>query len=1040
MNYWVKSLLLGALLAESAPAQLTRGFISGSVADPAGAAMAGVTVTATNSATNLRRETQTNEAGVYRLPAIEPGQYELEFKKTGFDTVRVGGVEVAGAQEVVLDQTLPIAAAVTEIDVHATATGAELSKANATIQVMLPSRLLEDLPTGENPAQLAQLAPGVIRLGRGGNTDAANPASSNGQRPQMNDYTIDGVQNKDLSFYIPTVNVPREAVAEVTVQTQSYSAEFGRSMGAQVSTITRSGSNQFHGMAFAYFDSDKLQPLSLLDKRAGLPPGAYTTWRPGANLGGPILKNHTFFFVHTDVSRSQTDPSARNTPNAVTVPTAEGFAALSGVPLGQGQSAASRQTMLDAIAFLPEIYRTGLALENIRTTSVNGMAIPFGSARVPFGHTDVSPNVIARVDHQLSVRDLITCRILWSAIFMNHSPLTNVLFGTRFSAGSDLTSPNLGLTHTHIFSPTLVNEFRFGRSGARLHFSDPPLGPQTNIAATGIVLGSATGDIDRKSYTYAFQDIATGQRGRHALKAGVEVRWNTWYSLAYSVPVWTFRNFQDFMNNQAASVTWQADRGAQTYAFPNQYYFVQDDWKVRPNLTLALGLRYEYTGLPNGLFGATSPELLAAGIPGPVHPDRNNWAPRMSMAWSPTDTTVLRGGCGLGYDMNIQPRSSAANYPYAITYPVVAPDSYGIYPVTPPAPSTPFTPLAGFTNYDSTLQSPTVHFYNFSVQRQFGTHWVAEAGYLGNRTYHEYRQTQRNYAVLTPDQAQRVRATGNPDTSIPSVQLRRLHPEWGMRTVIESTGIGNYNSAYFRIDRKFARHLLIGASYTYSAALTDVNGAVVNLQSDPPQNVLNNRADYGRSDYDRPHRAVVYYLYETPALSRMPLPVSRVLGSWRVAGSSEWQSGQPFTITTGVDSNGDGTTNNDRPDYNREGALLKDPVTGNLRSFQTALDGTGLFITPLTPNRQPLANSVIGGGNLGRATLRGAGLAIWNVSLSKVIPLTERWCIDLRAEATDLFNHRNFGPPVAVMSNLQFGRNQLDPGRRAVVLNARLRF
>src|ERR1051326_4494144 len=126
------------------------------------------------------------------------------------------------------------------------------------------------------------------------------------------------------------------------------------------------------------------------------------------------------------------------------------------------------------------------------------------------------------------------------------------------------------------------------------------------------------------------------------------------------------------------------------------------------------------------------------------------------------------------------PRSAAANYPNAITYQVAAPDSYGIYPATPPPRDNPLSPLAGFTNYDPTLQSPTVHFYNFSVQRQWGTHWVIEAGYAGNRSYHEYRQTQRNYAVLTPDQAQRVHTTGNPDTSIPSVQLRRLHPEWGM--------------------------------------------------------------------------------------------------------------------------------------------------------------------------------------------------------------------------------------------------------------------
>src|SRR5262249_29895643 len=130
----------------------------------------------------------------------------------------------------------------------------------------------------------------------------------------------------------------------------------------------------------------------------------------------------------------------------------------------------------------------------------------------------------------------------------------------------------------------------------------------------------------------------------------------------------------------------------------------------------------------------------------------------------------------------------------------------------------------------------------------------------------------------------------------------------------------------------------------------------------------------------------------------------------------------------------------DRPDYNRRGLLMRDPVTGNLRTFQTALDGTGVFVTPLTAGGLPLANSMVGGGNLGRNTFRGPGLSIWNASLSKVVSLTERWRIDLRPEATNLFNHRNFGPPVAMMSSAQFGTNTTDPGRRTIVLSVRLRF
>ncbi|HUQ94499.1 MAG TPA: hypothetical protein VM120_22645 [Bryobacteraceae bacterium] len=252
---------------------------------------------------------------------------------------------------------------------------------------------------------------------------------------------------------------------------------------------------------------------------------------------------------------------------------------------------------------------------------------------------------------------------------------------------------------------------------------------------------------------------------------------------------------------------------------------------------------------------------------------------------------------------------------------------------------------------------------------------------------------------------------------------------------METTARSSYNAGYVRFDRKMGRGLLVGANYTYSAALddADANGST-------PQDLRNYRPEYGRGAVDRPHRFVLHYVWQVPSPVVHGLPRHLVQG-WQVSGYSEWQSGQPFTVTSGVDSNGDGSLTADRPNYDPNGRISLDPVTGNWRSFQTPRDGSGLFVTPLGTNGLPLANSMPHGGNLGRNTFRGPSFGNWNLDLGKTFTVTERWKVQLRASSTKLFHHRNFGPPVAVMSNvLGFGTNASDPAARVVLLGAKILF
>ncbi|MGH9661532.1 MAG: hypothetical protein ACRD96_23495, partial [Bryobacteraceae bacterium] len=237
----------------------------------------------------------------------------------------------------------------------------------------------------------------------------------------------------------------------------------------------------------------------------------------------------------------------------------------------------------------------------------------------------------------------------------------------------------------------------------------------------------------------------------------------------------------------------------------------------------------------------------------------------------------------------------------------------------------------------------------------------------------------------------------------------------------------NYNALFLRADKRLSNGLVFGGNYTWSALLSDNDEslAVANVaDSSPPvpQDYRNRRPEWSRSAFDRPHRFAIHYSYTTPWISGGPAALRYVFQDWQLGGSTEWQSGQPFTIRTGVDSLGNGRADSARPNSNPGGTFARDPVQGNLRTFTTPLAG-GAFATPLTAGGLPLANSMPFGGDLGRNTLRGPDFALWNFTLSKTFSLTERFKLRLRNDFVNLWNHRNFGPPENRMVAPTFGQN-----------------
>jgi carboxypeptidase family protein len=1040
MRLW-SMLAAGTLAATWGWAQLTRGSISGIVQDSTGASVSGTTVRITNLSTNLEDGTVTNDDGIYRFPAVEPGEYRIEFSKPGFEDSRVLRVAVTTTHETVINQALAVAGVVTSVTVD-TPVGTSLSKASASIDMALAGSTTENMPL-RDASFLARLAPMTVR-GVGGVVSSAGHANF------RNYFAVDGLDHGSVANpLLPPNRLLPESVGEFHVQSYEYSAEFGHNYGAQISAITRSGTNQLHAEAWEYFQSSFLNSRSLPDKNNGIFSDRYVEHDAGGSIGGPVHKDRTFVFGLVSTDRQRTGPTTRRAAS-LNIPTPEGYASLAGIPLASGQTAESRQAALSALNFLRDVYpQIKVFQPATRPVTVNGVNVPMATVRVPYAVVETFWDWRGRLDHRLTSKDTLnfTTQGTSDVTPVNSSCGGNcVTFGPLFADSRKSFAAGAALSHTRTVSPHWVNEARFGFTSYRNRQEGQSEAALVNLTDFSFGRISVSGG-QQEERVYEWQDVTSHLAGRHAIKLGADIAVRDFYDPAVSNSrgTWQFSGLALFLNSQPTSYTQTAESQAFDSRHLLQAYFAQDDFRVRPTLTITLGVRYELRNAPHGYFGAGTPDVAAVGVPGPVEPDRNNIAPRAGLAWSPNPKgrmvrrivgagrTVFRGGFGIAYDWfgdAIAGGVGNTNYPRARSFQIDLSEATNLYPNVVVKPAKGLDPAATFVNLPQYAQLPTVNFYSFAIQRQIAKDYIVELGYAGNRDYHVGNRVERNPAVLTQAQANSVIAAGVL-TVIPGAQQRRLHPAWGSRVVYETSFLGRYNALYARFDKHLSCGFLLGATYTYSSALTNAS---------PPQQFFDYRLETGRSTNDRPHRAVIHFVYESPA----PRAGWRMLfGGWRLAGFSEWQSGQPFSVTTGVDSTGVGPSTagaSSRPDYSPSGIIALDTVTGNMRSFQTPINGSGIFVTPLGRDGRPLANSMPSGGNLGKNTFRGPGLSLWNLDLARAFPIRERLRLEFRADAENLFNHRNFLPPDASMNSLTFGSNRSDPGIRNVRLSLKLRF
>ncbi|HSF24535.1 MAG TPA: carboxypeptidase regulatory-like domain-containing protein [Blastocatellia bacterium] len=1008
------------LFSSSVLAQSSKGIIVGTINDPTGAVVAGATVKITNRATNVSRETLTMSEGNFRVDAVDPGEYTIEIKAAGFKTITLENVTVVAAQATTTDATLEVGAQSEVVNVNADA-AVILQKQDGSRASTLESRQIVDLPVaGLNPVNLVFTLPGVTDPGilTGGFVQGTE-FNINGLRARANNQLIDGADNNDNSITGQQIQpILRDGYKEVTVLGGDNSAEYGRAGGAVVNVVTRGGTNQFHGSFYDVIDVSALSSLSAGQKaNEGLTSvPVYTQNSFGGSFGGPIKKDKLFFFGTFQPTLTRIGASSAS----AVVPTAQGFDTLRSLfPAG---SSANLDRYLGVVG-------------SLRGTT-NLINVPIGGGRpdIQFGTVTTSApgpvntyDLLGRVDWTPTERDSIAARYLF-----NDQSVTNQ-FPTPFEGFAvDVPSrvQNFYANYTRLLSSRMTNEFRFSygrfnvlfgaQDAAALDFGPQflfggltvsPVGPLGGLVTTFFPQG-------RIFNNYQFQDTVTFATGAHTIRAGVDmvrqiakqfVPFNNQGTLTFSAgggfP--TFGNFVDgFSGTQG---TFAAKTFGDPVTFPNafqQAYFVNDSWRIKPNLSLNLGLRYENYGTPSNVI----PFPAFAGFDAPADAvakqegDNNNFAPRFSFAYTPhfatwlfgEDKTVIRGGVAAAYDLffNNILSNTAASPPNAFGTTLLGSTVGGRGFANAGVDSLPTSgavnPLAAVTTILPGLRNPMTWTWNLGFQRELPGGMILDAAYVGTRALRQFINEQLN----------------------PGVDRVRIHPERGSVVARTNGGDSIYHSLQTRLERGMKNGLLFRFAYTYSKAIDNVASEVFVTTGGASRasNPFDRSIDRSVAGFDVPHRAVWSFVYDIPGPKEGL--AEQVAGLWTVSGVYRLQSGNvesPFV--GGLDLNGDLENTNDRPAI----VNLNAPETsvGILASAFGIESPTGYVDAngnPINPAQvRYLVDPDVRTNIAGRNILRGNKTNAFDLSLNKGFRLPfEGHRLDLRFEFFNVFNHPNF--------------------------------
>lgn len=1036
--------------------QSSRGTVTGLVVDATKAAVGNATVDLNNEDTKVTRSTNTNESGIYRFDAVDPGNYTVKVTAPGFKVLTVAPFPVRAAQVASVDGQLELGSVNSTVEVSSEAA---LIQTEAPVRGgTITTKNLVNLPIAtQNPVSLTLTLPGVTtnRYGFGVST-----FSVNGARGRSNNFLIDGTENNDISVAGQAFQITNpDAVQEVSAQTGNFDAEYGRAGGAVVNTITRSGTNEFHGSLRYLLDStfdDALTNLQKLDtnqlQRGHPSPG--TDQYFSGTVGGPVIKNKTFFF-----SAYQEERQVSTSTTQLTSLSAAGRAALLAAFPTNPRVALLNQVTTGADATV-QLFRV--------PTGPAGSGRPnieFGTYNRAYANTYRDRQLLERVDHTFSNSDQISVRYLYDDNLSPNYAVSFVGFDTPFQN----TVNSALINETHTFSPTVTNELRLGYNRIYYYFPFAATSPLAANIPTYTIAGFTSGSITlgvsgnypqgRIANNYEIQDTISYVSGKHSFRAGISLLdqrakqaapFNIRGSLSYqtSTGYTGFANFIDNYGGSNGSVG--RDFGSASY-YPSlirQAYFLQDRWRATAALTVTLGVRYEFFGNPinslrtpayTGLFNVDPVTFQGPySQPNHVNSDLNNWSPTIGLAYSPSGSgpfgifgdkkTVFRGGFQMGYDsfFNNIASNAVASAPNNIVTSVPSVTSTtsprGLANLSDNFPQTGiFSALSSQTLVPRNLVNPYYMRWSGGFQRELPGKFVLDASYVGTRGRELFVNEDLN-PLVTPS-LQHFPA-GYSAANLPASRLQqRYDPLQGSRLIRTNGGDSIYHAAQLNISRRYANGLLLNIAYTRSKFLdnaSEIFGSTSTNSNNTPQNTAvpsifgGLTIDRSVSLFDRPNRVPITAVYELPFMRQQRGALGHIVGGWQVSGVYVMESGAPLNIYNGVNADGLGG-NYDRPLYNPNG-------TPGVRAQVSTTSPTG-YINPENNNAPISASSAmyIGlqtctstttpcpGGNLGRFTARTPIQNNFDATLTKIVNLTERMHFEFRAEFYNLFNHRQYG-------------------------------
>jgi len=1085
------ALLLGlAVSGPSAWAQFSS-TLEGTVSDPSGAVVPGAAVTTTNEATGVSQSVPTTTAGLYRFPALPGGVYTLKVSLQGFKTWTREHVRLESTQTRAVNVTLELGNAGSE-EVNVTADAPLVETSQARVSSLIDEQQIKELPlVGRNFFNLVVLTPGVTGRVTGGsqsyaqaNADLYNNEfgvgmNANGGRAESNNFMVDSstVSSSQRSG-VANVNPNAETVEEVRVLVNNFSAQYGRNSSVLVNVITKSGANDFHGSAGGYYTNDSMQSKDYFQKLSGGTIPDFGRKEVSWGFGGPIRKDKTFFFVSGDVLRSTV---AVSQAKVILTPQFAQF-----MQQQRPNNLSTRVVRDFPASFTPDRnFRTAGQILGSSCSGSTAIDSPLGPIACNLPVTgegiwnETSPRSgfqwTARLDHNFNGgKDRLYASF-------NRTTTDKVGFGVPevypgFTENSPTNSINLNTNYTKVVSSNVVNEMQFSwvRPYGTLYNTHADIPGISVNGIAGYQVGWGPNIFVQNNFNWS--DVMTWTRGAHSMKYGVgytREHADNDSARAITRPTFSFDTVFDFANDHPSSES-QIAIDPRTGAAPDSIKrfhrtqsinaFVQDEWKVKPNLTLSGGLRYDgflniydasddimtNIDFPNQTGNLRQDVATARMLPkkyflngGLFSGGQHSLSPRFSFAWDPGKNGLMsvRGGVGRFYErmsnqiwdsehqnlpgfgfatasvfQTVQPRfafGTSAELPYGYPYPVGLTSGVNQYGGL-------LNGTAAVVTVDPNIGTMYSDNWFLGVQRALGQHVVVEANYIGSRGGNQYTRWDINRY----------------DGDLLDGRLDRILPGFSAINYAQSIDKSHYNGLAVGA-RVLRRDLNLGFAYTLGKAIDRSSTATPTQR---PDAYGPDSQDEGPSDFDVRHKIAMSLNYRIPGPSQGA--AKAILGGWQVASVLIAQTGTPYTVfcgrsfspirnasgaivgNAGCDYNADGT-NFDRPNTPAFG----DNKTGSNQDFINGIFSAADFPAPALGQN----------GTLGRNTFYGPGYFNVDLALVKSFKVS-RTNLELRLESFNLFNTVNLQQPVSDLSNPLFGRSTAALPGRIIQLAGRVAF